>query len=124
QADRQVEMISIKLSPFRGDQPAPSVSTNGFALTINGEVFDFSPLQAGQALPATAVNSEWFTDEITRAGDTLFVTLRLPYGLNPSDAVAFPDPIRVTKAGTVKLPLDAGPDLAELPWAAASVEAP
>ena len=117
-------MITIKLSPFRGDQSAPSVSVNGFALTIDGETFDFSPLQDGQALPATAVDSEWFTDEISRAGDTLFVTLRLPYGLNPSDAVAFPDPILVTKAGTVKLPLDAGPDLAKLPWAAASEEAP
>ena len=108
-------MISIKLSPFRGDQPAPSVSTNGFALTINGEVFDFSPLQDGQALPATAVDSEWFTDEISRAGDTLFVTLRLPYGANPSAVVAFPDPIRVTKAGAVELPFDAAPDIAVLP---------
>lgn len=116
-------MISIKLSPFRGDQPPPSVSVNGFALTINGEKFDFSPLQDGQTLPATAVDSEWFTEQITRAGDTLFVTLRLPYGLNPSDAVAFPDPIRVTKAGAVILPLDAEPDLTELPWPVDSGEA-
>lgn len=105
-------MITIKLSPFRCDQPAPSVSVNGFVLMIDGETFDFSPLQDGQALPATAVDSEWFTDEVSRVGETLFVTLRLPYGANPPAAVAFPDPIRVTKAGAVELPFDA-PESAE-----------
>lgn len=96
----------IKLSPVRDENPI-NVSLTGDALTINGEVFDFTQLPEGATLPAASINSEHFVGPVGRINGELHLTLRLPHGPNPSLAVAFPEPIHVTQDGPVALPFDA-----------------
>lgn len=98
--------MKISLSPVRTDRSLPEVSYSKDALTVNGKLFDFGPLPEGATLPASAVDSEWFVDRIERVDGEIHVTLMLPHGPNPSHAVAFPEPIRVIRAGAVKLPFD------------------
>lgn len=102
----------IKISPVRWDVEAPAVVYSKDALTINGQVYDFRPLPDGATLPAAAVDSVWLVGEVERIDGEIHLTLLLPHGPNPAHAVAFPEPIRVTKAGAVKLPFDA-PEPAE-----------
>lgn len=104
--------MNICFSPVRLDQPLPNVVYSKDALTIDGKLFDFRLLPDGATLPASAIDSEWFADRIERVDGEITLTLMLPHGPNPSQAVAFPEPIRVTKAGAVKLPFDA-PESAE-----------
>ncbi len=96
----------IKLSPVRLDETL-EVSVVGDVLTLNGEPFDFTQLPEGATLPSDAINSEWFVGPVERIGGELQLTLRLPHGPNPSQAVAFPQPITVTQDGPVLLPFDA-----------------
>lgn len=98
--------MRIKLSPQAYAIPL-NASIQGDTLTINGEIFDFAPLPDGASLPAEAISSDWIVGPVKRIDGEIHLTLILPHGPNPSPAVAFPEPIRVTKAGTVKLPFDA-----------------
>ena len=95
--------MQINLSPVRSNEPL-AISRAGDVLTINGEPFDFTQLPEGATLPATAVGSDYFVDTVERIGGELHLTLRLPHGPNPSQAVAFPQPIIVTVDGPVELP--------------------
>lgn len=96
----------IKIIPDRKDIGLPEIRYAKDALTIDGEVFDFGPLPNGATLPSTAIDSYWFDGPVERIDGEISLTLRLPHGPNPSPEVAFPQPIRVTKAGAVKLPFD------------------
>jgi hypothetical protein len=96
--------MQINLSPVRSST-ALTVSTVGDVLTINGEAFDFSQLPEGATLPAGAIDSDYFAGPIERINGELHLTLRLPHGPNPSQAVAFPQPITVTQDGPVELPV-------------------
>jgi hypothetical protein len=93
----------IKLSPIRSDKTLV-VSKKDDVLTVNGEVFDFSPLKEGQVLPAGAINSEWFFGDVMRVDGELILTLFMPHGQNPSEAVAFPKDLIKVRNGKVKLP--------------------
>ena len=96
----------VNMSPVRCDEPLPDVIYSKDSLTINGQAFDFGPLPEGAILPAAAVESHWIVGRVERIDGEIHLTLILPHGPNPSNAVAFPEPIRVTKAGVVKLPFD------------------
>lgn len=97
----------INFSPVRCDVSLPEVIYSKDALTINGELFDFGPLPDGASLPATAIESDWFKGTVERIDGEINLTLLLPYSVfPPSDAVAFPQPVRVVNAGAVKLPFD------------------
>lgn len=96
----------IKLSPVRMDETLV-VSRAGDVLTANGETFDFTQLPEGATLPAEAIESDWFAGPVERISGELHLTLRLPHGPNPSQEVAFPEPISVTQDGPVALPFDA-----------------
>ncbi|MBD9657487.1 hypothetical protein IB239_21885 [Pseudomonas sp. PDM12] len=96
----------INLSPVRCDEPLPEIKYSKDSLTVDGELFDFSPVPEGAILPSDAVESKWFVGEVSRIDGEIHLTLVLPHGANPSSVVAFPEPIRVTKAGAVKLPFD------------------
>ena len=100
----------IKLSPVRLDETL-EVSVAGDVVTVNGQAFDFTQLPDGATLPADAIDSDYFVGDVERISGDLHLTLRLPHGANPSQAVAFPEPIHVTQDGPVELP--SGPDLAE-----------
>jgi hypothetical protein len=94
----------IKLSPVRLDATL-KVSIVGDVITLNGQDFDFTQLPEGATLPAEATNSEHFVGPIERISGELYLTLRLPHGANPSQAVAFPEPI-TTADGLIALPFD------------------
>lgn len=97
--------MNITLSPVRLNETL-TASRAGDVLTLNGQAFDFGPLPEGATLPAEAIDSPWIVGPVSRINGQLHLTLRLPHGPNPSQAVAFPDPIHVTEDGPVPLPTD------------------
>lgn len=99
--------MHITLSPVRLDETLTATRT-GDVLTLNGEAFDFGPLPEGATLPTEAIDSEWIVGPVSRIAGELRLTLRLPHGPNPSQAVAFPEPITVSQDGPIPLPADEG----------------
>ncbi|MGN6772613.1 MAG: hypothetical protein ACTHJQ_22605 [Rhizobiaceae bacterium] len=95
--------MHITLAPQRRDGTLV-VSKAGDVLTINGEEFDFTGLPDGATIPAGEVPCEWIAGPVDRISGDLHLTLILPHGPSPSQAVAFPDPIDVTTDGAVTLP--------------------
>jgi len=106
--------MHITLSPVRLDETLTAIRT-GDVLTLNGEAFDFGPLPEGATLPAEAIDSEWIVGPVSRIDGDLHLTLRLPHGPNPSEAVAFPKPLVVMVDGEIDLPFDPAPEPEPLP---------
>lgn len=106
--------MHVTLSPVRLDETLVA-SLAGDVLTLNGEAFDFGPLSEGATLPAEAIDSPWIVGPVSRVDGELHLTLRLPHGPNPSQAVAYPRPITVTKDGLVALPFDPPPEPEPVP---------
>ena len=99
-------MVNIKFSPTRSDDmELLTVKVKGFVLTVNGEVFDFSPLQDGDSLHPDAVESLYFTGDITCTDGDLNVALLMPYRPTEEESILFPATVSV-KTGTVKVPTD------------------
>ena len=101
--------MQITLSPVRSDETL-ALSRAGDVLILNGQVFDFGPLPDGATLPAEAIDSDWIVGPVSRIDGELHLTLRLPHGPNPSEAVAFPAPIHVAEDGPIALPFDPEPE--------------
>ena len=97
----------IGFSPQRRDD-ALSLSRIGQTLVVNGDPIDFSPIPNGATLPAGAIASEWIAGDVHRIDGRLHVTLVLPNGPNPSQAVAFPAAIIDPADGTISIPCDTG----------------
>lgn len=97
--------MNITFSPQRIDT-ALVASKVGDTLILNGVEFNFTNLPDGATLPEGAVKSEWIYGPVSRIDGDLHITLRLPHGPNPSQAVAFPEPIHVTEDGPIPLPTD------------------
>lgn len=93
----------IKLKPIRGDAEL-SVVKLGDALTINGEVFDFSQLLEGQVLPFGAVDSEFVAGDVVRQDGQLVIPLLAPHGAEASEAARFPADLTDPADGPVELP--------------------
>ena len=106
--------MHIMLSPVRLDETL-NASLTGDVLTLNGEAFDFGPLPEGATLPAEAIDSDWIVGPVSRINGELHLTLRLPHGPNPSQAVAFPKPLMVMVDGPIPLPFDPKPEVIENP---------
>ena len=106
--------MKIKLSPMRLDETL-TASLTGDVLTLNGETFDFTQLPEGATLPAEAIDSDWIVGPVSRIDGELHLTLRLPHGPNPSQAVAFPAPLTVLGDGPIPLPFDSEPEVIENP---------
>lgn len=98
--------MKIILHPQRRDGLF-TVEKRGEALVISGQRFDFSTLPEGAAIPADAISSDIFCGPVERINGDVVVNLILPHGPNPSQAVAFPQPITVQADGDVPLPRDA-----------------
>lgn len=98
-----MEMI-IKLSPQRRDDDL-SLSKSGDVLTINGEVFDFSVVPNGAALPRDAITCEFIAGDVERdEAGVLTVPLIIPLSANPTPEQAFPADIVSPADGEVVLP--------------------
>ncbi|WP_430448193.1 MAG: hypothetical protein ACQZ2J_15640 [Pseudomonas piscis] len=101
-------MVIINFSPVCTDRlpTLESVSIEGYAITINGELFDFSPLEKGYELSLEAIDSPLFADKAVMSTDgVLSITLLMPYDeATATDAIRFPEPVTVTAAGPVDIP--------------------
>lgn len=95
--------MRIILDPQRRDDLLEVVK-NGDILLVNGEPFDFSPIGEGDTLPATAIQSAWFSGDIDRINGELVVRLWLPNPWNYSQEQAFPVPLEAVPDGPVVLP--------------------
>ena len=97
--------IHITLIPQRRDD-SYSLSVAGEVLTIDGEALDLSVIPEGATLPAGAVDCRWIAGPIRREGGDLHLSMILPHGPAPPEAmaVAHPEPLSVATDGPVALP--------------------
>lgn len=95
--------MKIILSPQRRDDQLV-VTKSGEVLTVNGSVYDFSPMGNGDTLPRDALNSEWFAGDVDKVDGELVLTLLLPNPWNYSQAQAFPVPLLNVPDGPVVFP--------------------
>lgn len=95
--------MQLSFQPMRLDQ-ALSVTRTGDSLTLNGETFDFTPLQEGDVLPRDAVACSWLASHVTRQDGEIRLTLILPHGPHAPERTRFPQPVSLTEDGPVSLP--------------------
>ncbi|MFU2327725.1 hypothetical protein [Pseudomonas sp. NFX98] len=95
--------MRIVLEPQRRDDHLEVVKA-GDTLSVNGEIFDFSPVVEGDTLPATAIHSGWFTGQVDRINGELVLTMILPNPWNFSPEQAFPIPLESVPDGPVVFP--------------------
>ncbi|KSC87540.1 hypothetical protein AO896_19050 [Pseudomonas aeruginosa] len=97
----------ITLSPYAplpGSDEHLSLVRAGDTLTVNGQLFDFTPLPNGGELPSEAIESEWFVGSVMRRAGRLELALRFPLAENASSAARFPEPMLIEADGPVELP--------------------
>lgn len=99
--------MHISFSPQRRDDTLTLERAATDRLRINGELFNFGPLPDGATIPE--VPCDWIIGPVTRINGEIHLTLILPHGPNPSQAVAFPEPIHVTQDGPITIPHDEEP---------------
>lgn len=95
--------MQIKLNPQRRDDSL-TVVKQGDTLIVNGTEYDFSAVPEGATLPADAIDSDFFSGDVSRIDGVLHLTLTLPHGPNPQHHVAFPEPIINPVDGEIALP--------------------
>lgn len=98
--------MHISFSPQRRDDTLTLERTAPDRLRVNGELFNFGPIPDGGMIPAGEVPGGWIVGPVERVGGEIHLTLILPHGPNPSQAVAFPEPIHVTQDGPITIPSD------------------
>lgn len=104
----------IYLSPVRMDEKLEA-SLFGEVLTLNGEEFDFAPLEDGGTLPQEAINSKWFAGPVERVGGELRLTIILPHGPNAPETTRYPQPLIIPGDGSISLPIYDMPQSAVTP---------
>ncbi|SNT26372.1 hypothetical protein [Antarctobacter heliothermus] len=95
--------MNITLVPQRRDTPLVAVKS-GDVLALNGEAFDFSPLQDGDVLPSEAIASDLFAGPVTRITGVLQISLVLPIGAHAPEEARFPLPLSDVPDGKILLP--------------------
>lgn len=100
--------MHISFATQRRDDTLTLEQTASDRLRINGELFNFGPLPDGGTIPE--VPCEWIVGPVERIDGEIHLTLILPHGPNPSEAVAFPEPTHVTQDGPISLPGEANVD--------------
>lgn len=95
--------MHISFLPQRHDDVLVA-SKLGDALTLNGEVFDFSSIPEGGEVAASDVPCWWVREKVFRQDGEIYLTLLLPLGPNPSAEEKTPDPIIVVEDGPITLP--------------------
>jgi len=98
--------MRISFTPQRRDGALVLEKSSGDRLRINGELFNFDPLEDGATIPAGTVPCEWITGPVERIDGEVCLSLILPHRPNPSEAVAFPQPITVEADGPIAVPYD------------------
>ncbi|WP_046382723.1 hypothetical protein [Pseudomonas veronii] len=95
--------MKITFSPQRRDDSV-TYQKDGDTIIVNGEAFDFSKVEDGDVLPRDAIQSQWFSGDVTRSAGNLEISLILPNPWNYSQEQAFPEPITITQNGMIELP--------------------
>lgn len=93
--------MHISFVPQRRDDTLTLERTSPDRLRINGDLFNFGPLDEGDVLPE--VPCEWIVGPVTRTDGDIHLTLILPHGPNPTEAQAYPQPITVTEDGPINV---------------------
>ncbi|NTF07194.1 hypothetical protein G6L37_13660 [Agrobacterium rubi] len=106
--------MKINLSPQRRDDKL-TVEKNGDRLLINGDLFNFNPLPDGATITPGATECAWIVGPVERINGKIELTLILPHGANPSQGVAFPEPLEDVQDGIVALPFDPEPEPPVMP---------
>lgn len=104
----------ISFSPQRRDDALTLEKASGDRIRINGALFNFNPLSEGDTIPAGTIPCDWIVGPVERIDGEVRLTLILPHGPNPSQAVAFPAPITPTEDGPVTTPHDAAEEPADV----------
>lgn len=110
--------FNITFSPQRNDARQPSYEKEGDSLFIDGEEFDFEPMPDGATLSAAEIASGFIVGNVTRTGDTLFLSLALFHGaFSPEEqdlpavrAITFPEPFEIEEDGTIEIPVYTRPE--------------
>jgi hypothetical protein len=97
--------MRILFSPQRRDESL-TVVKDGDKLRIKGELFSFISLPDGATIPAGDVPCEWIVGPVDRIDGEIQLTLVLPHGPNPSQAVGFPQPLVDPPDGQLAIPFD------------------
>ena len=92
----------FRFHPQRSDKTLTLMVTND-VLSLNGKEFDFSTVEEGDTLPATAIQSDWFAGPITRKKGMLEITLLLPLGPDAPTNQRFPATLHQSINGLVDL---------------------
>lgn len=95
--------MKISFSPQRRDDSLALERVSPDRLRINGELFNFGPLAEGDKISPDRIPCEWICGPVERINGEIHLTLILPHGPNPSQAVAFPEPISVSENGPVDI---------------------
>ena len=95
--------MKLNFSPMRRNDTLV-LDRCGDRLIVNGETFDFGPLEEGSSLPAQAIGSPWFAGPVSRRDGVLELTVILPHGPNASRAQLSPAPLELISDGPVALP--------------------
>lgn len=82
--------MDLKFTPCRMEERLIA-SVSGDTITLNGVVFDLSPLTEGDLLPVQAIGSPWFASDIERVGGVIRFTLRIPHGVDTPRETLFPE---------------------------------
>lgn len=98
--------MQISFAPQRRDDALTLEKTSGDRLRINGELFNFNPLEDGDTIPAGAIPCDWIVGPVERVEGEVRLTVILPHGPDPSQTVAFPEPLTVTDDGPIDIPHD------------------
>ena len=106
--------MRISFSPHRRDYTL-EVHKQGDVLTINAEAFDFSDLPNGATIPDGTVPCPWIVGPVERINGGVSLTLLLPHGPNPSQAVAFPETLVNPANGKLAIPFDPPPEPETIP---------
>lgn len=102
-------VMRISFSPVGEAGPVPVLElTSGDRLRVNGELFNFNLLEDGDVIPEGTIPCAWFIGAVEKVDGEVRFTIRLPHDPNrqPSQAVAFPEPITVTEDGPIAVPYD------------------
>ncbi|KPB64238.1 MULTISPECIES: hypothetical protein [Pseudomonas syringae group] len=93
----------IKLIPQRRDGDMVVVK-KGSTLVIDGEEFDFSPMQEGSTLPGDAVQCPWIWPEVIMESGEIILSLIFPVPANFSHEQAFPKDLINVQDGQIEFP--------------------
>lgn len=98
--------MRISFSPQRRDDALALELVSLDRICINGELFNFGPLNEGDIIPAEGTPCEWIGGPVERVDGEIHLTIILPHGPNPSQGVAFPEPIQANVIGPIAIPAD------------------